>query len=556
MPSPREERPRQFHIGEQTVLFVTLALILGWVTGPLVRGYRLHGDDFAPVFYSSAPYFSIGDWGHWFTEGWSRYFLNYEGWPALGTDFVRPVVNLGLYLQGMLAPALGDPAYLVGNYLALIGTVLIVDLLVRRHSDAGVVIRLLVSLSVGLSPVWYPDLTEAAFATNAYACFFAVASMAVLDPRRGVPQGRRLWVCLGLQVLAVWSHETAVVMPLVSAALLVALVPDRPRVRQLIPFCLPVLVLLVSRVLVHTKGGVYALQVGPLTSIAKRLAGYLFGPPIPFELTKVGEILGSGEPAVVVFAYGLAILANLALVIAVAVSLRARPSGRRFWALIIAFFVARLPGVLVRMETRFLGIGLVIALLVFLALTERGRGRQWRLSVAVLLIASQAALLYAEVFVPRDRTVAMMQRAGAFFDMAGQSISTTSPDLVVLVNDDVAYYASRAMVEMASWPLGEVTAAVINSHEGDSKPASVTQIIVAGETLTVNARYAPGQRAFFAGAVPNFDMPANGFVYEDVERLQGPHAQAFVASGTIEVGRTLVLGVDPSDGSFLEPALY
>jgi hypothetical protein len=546
---------RRFHVRDRALLLGVLLLILGWVTWPLIHGYRLHGDDFATVLQSSSRYFQITNWTVWFTEGWSGYFVNYDGWPALGTDFMRPVVNLSLYLEGMLAPALGDPAYLIGGYVALVGTVLLVDSLVRRNSDADIVVRLLTSLAVGLSPVWYPDLTEASFATNAYACFFAVASFVLLDPRRGVPRGWRLWGCLGLQVLAVWSHETAIVVPFVSVALLYAFAPERPTVRQLAPFTSPALIMLLSRLLLSGEGGVYAMHLGPLSSAMKRLAAYLFGPPIPFELTRAGEVFGSGEAAVAL-AYGLAILANLALIAAVIVSFPVRPPGRRFWALIVAVGLSRLPGALVRMEPRILGIALVVTLIVFLALTEQGRGRQWRLPVAVLLIASQAALMHVEVLAPRDQTVAMMQRAGAYFDAARESISTTEPDVVVLVNDNVAYYASRAMLEMAAWPATDITPVVINSYEGNPQRDSSTEIVASGSTLTIKARYEPGQKAFFAGALPDFGLPANGFTYSDVERLRGPYAQAFVASGRIEVGRTLVLGVDPGDGSFLEPVVY
>lgn len=543
-------------IREQALLLALLLSAVIPVTLPLVSVYRVHGDDFAPVFYSSAPYFDISEWHTWFTKGWSEYFLNYEGWPALGTDFVRPVVNLSLYLQGKLAPSIGDAAYLIGNYLALTGTVLLVNVLLRRYSKTGSALRVILSFSVGLSPVWYPDLTEASFATNAFACFFGVASLVVLDAPRGASRGWRLWACIVLQIMAVWSHETAVVVPFVSLWLLAAYSTSRLSVRDAAPFAVPVVVMALSRLVVSGEGGVYALQPGPLSSTAKRLAGFLFAPPVPFDLDRALSVLAGGQSLATTAAYGLAIVANAALILSVALALFRSPSRQAHWALLGAFVFARMPGALGRMDPRFLGIALAVALLAFVTITEQGRGRSWRNAVLLLLLVSQAALLLVEVYVPRAQAVASLERAGVFFDSTRDAISDAAPDVVVLINDDVAFYASRAMLEMAAWPNQNVRPVVINSYEGKPDAGASASISVVDDALVVRTAFAPGQRAFFAGSVPDFTVPANGFTYEQVSEAQGPYAAAFTTRGAIASGRTLVLGVDPRDGTFLEPKVY
>lgn len=543
-------------VRERAILLVLIVGTVGWVTWPLLTAYRLHGDDFSPIFYSSAPYFDIADWPTWFTEGYSEYFINYDGWPALGTDFVRPVVNLAMYAQGMLAPVTGDPAYLVFNYLALLGTALLAHLIIQRYTDAALAARVLAGLAVALSPVWYPDLTEASFSTNALACFFATAAVAVLDAPSGVPRGARLWTCVTLQVLAVWSHETAVVVPFVCLALLYAFAPKKPALRQAALFAVPLLAFVAARLLITAEGGVYALRSAPLTSALKRLGGYVFGPPIPFDMGRLGAMLAGSESAVTAVAYVLAVVANVAVIASVVLSLPERPKGSRFWALLAAVALSRLPGALVRMEPRFLGFALVVTLVAFFTLTQKGRGRAWRNAVAVLLVVSQAAMLYSEVYTTREDTIRSMERAGDFFDSARRSIADASPDTVVLVNDNVGYYSARAMIEMAAWPSTGLSVVVVNSFEGEPSPESDTQLTVRGRTLIVDTSFADGQRAFFAGALPDFERPANGLSYTQVVGAAGPHAAGFRASGRVDADRMLLLGIDPRDGSLLEPVAY
>jgi hypothetical protein len=345
-------------------------------------------------------------------------------------------------------------------------------------------------------------------------------------------------------------------VPFVSLWLLAAYSPTRLSVGDAAPFAMPVVVLIVSRLVVSAEGGVYALQPGPLSSMAKRLAGFLFGPPVPFDLDRALAVLAGGESAATTAAYALAIIANAVLILGAAVCLFRGRLKPRHWALLGAFVFARMPGALGRMDPRFLGIALVVALLAFVTLTEQESGRSWHYPAALLLLVSQVALFLVEVYVPRAEAVASLQRAGAYFDSTRDAISDAAPEMIVLVNDDVAFYASRVMLEMAAWPDQSVKPVVINSYEGEPDAGASTTISVLDDALVLRTTFAPEQRAFFAGSMPDFTVPANGFKYERVSEIPGPHASAFTATGRLALGQTLVIGVDPRDGAFLEPKVY
>lgn len=552
----RAAQTRMRAVGEAAFLLLSLGALLGIVARDFLSAYQLHGDDFAPVFHSAAPYFDITNWHTWFTKGWSEYFLNYEGWPVIGSEFVRPAVNLGLHVAGYATPYLGEAAYLAGNYVALVAAVLLTNTLVRQCAeDVSFPVRALVSLAVGVSPVWEYALYEASFATNAYALAFSLAALVALDPRRGLPGGLRLGLCVVFQILAVASHETAIVMPLVCVSLLYALSPAPPPVRRLWPLCLPLIYFALTRVLVQSAGGVYALVPGSVESVLKRIAAVFVGPVVPFDVMRLSELVRADSADIAVLAYALALVANIVLVGVLIAALRATPSRMYLAALIGAVVLARIPAALGRLDPRFLGLGFVVAMVAFLVLTQRTRRGRWQFPVIALVFASQLALLVNNVYVQRDELTDRMERAGAYFHYVRENVSGIDPTAVVLVNDDVAYFSARAMLAMAAWPRQDVRLVVLNSMSGGPDPRGSVVIGAPDGVLKVAVSLDGEQRVFFAGATPDFGVRANDFLYAG-DAGDGTDVRAFTATGRIDDGSTLVIGVDPATGSFLPPAVY
>ncbi|HET6497473.1 MAG TPA: hypothetical protein VFH17_00255 [Coriobacteriia bacterium] len=552
----RAAQTRMRAVGEAAVLLLALGALLGVVARDFLSAYQLHGDDFAPVFHSAAPYFDIAHWYTWFTKGWSEYFLNYEGWPVIGSEFVRPVVNAGLHVAGYATPSLGDAAYLAGNYVALVAAVLLTNTFIRQCAEGvSFPVRAFVSLAVGVSPVWEYALYEASFATNAYALAFSLAALVALDPRRGVPGRLRFPLCVVFQILAVGSHETAIVIPLVCVSLLYALSPERPYVRRLWPLCLPVIYFALTRALVQSVGGVYALVPGSVESVLKRIAAVFVGPIVPFDVMRLSELVRAESVDAVALAYALAIVANIALLGVAVPAIRATPSRMHLAALIGAVVLARIPAALGRLDPRFLGLGFVVTVVVLLVLTQRSGLRRWQMPVVALVFASQFALLASNVYAQRSEVVDHMQRAGAYYSYVRQSVVETDPTTVVLVNDDVAYFSARAMLEMAAWPRQDVRFVVLNSMSGGPDREGSVAIRGPDGVLEVAVSLDGEQRVVFAGATPDFGVRANGFLYAG-DAGDGTDVRAFTATGGIDDGSTLVVGVDPATGSFLPAAVY
>lgn len=555
MPDSRTDSPRSRRILELVGILVVLAALVIPATWPFVSQYRLHGDDFALALYSSAPYFDISDTHTWFSEGYSRYFLNYPGWPMVGTDFVRPVANLGFFVAGIMAPLVGETAYILGNLSALVATVLLANILISRYFDTTRMIRVFVSLAAGLTPAWYPALTEASFSTNAFSRTFGLAALVVLDARKGVPRGWRLWAVVALQLLALGSHETGIAVSFVCIAMLFAFAPSRPTLRQLLPFGLPLVVLAIERALVTPAGGVYALRAGSLASVAKRAASLVLGPLIPFDFMSVLSAgIGSLSPIATV-TYAFAAVANTVFVIALLMALKDRRFTPRLAAVLLALGLSRLPGMLGRMDPRFMGLSMVVAIVVYLFVSEGGRARRWQPLIISVVFISQLGLFASDIFVPRFDYAEEMQHAGEFFDLTQRSIAESSPTKVVLANGNIAYFSARAMLQMAAWPERDIEPIVINSYQGEPDPSASIEITAVADELVVSVALGKDQNLFFAGANPDFELPMNGFDYLNA-RGDMREERAFVAVGPIDPGSTLVVGVDPRTGEPLPPRIY
>ena len=542
-----------WRVGGVLSALVTLVLLVPGVWRSVVA-YHLNDDDFSVVFNSCTPYFDLRNWTHWFTQGYSNYFVNYPGWPALQSNFARPVLNLSFYLEGMLAPSLGEPAFLIAGYLALFASVFALNGVIRTYAGAGAWTAAALSVAVGLSPVWYWSLDSGSSATNTLALAFSIGALLFLDPVRGVPRRWRLALCVALQVLAIASHETAAVIPFVCVALLFALAPRRPRLGELLPFALPVAYFVLERLLLRGTGGVYAFSgLGP-AQVAKRLAGFVLMPVLPSDIagwlsapTRVGAAAATS--------FALVSLANVALVLVVVFGFRRRP-GFRAWAMVAAVAMASVPGVIMGKEPRFHGLGLAVGLIAVLYFSESWGDRRWRSAVVALVLVSQMTLFLASVALIQDQTVARLRFAGEFYDATRTAVQRTRPRMVVLENDTVGGYGALFMLRMAQWPHADGRLVVVNSYTGDPSDDARSVLATASSTLTLRTTFGAGQSAVFPGAIPDFSLPSSGFQYSDVQFDGSGAARAFRASGEILPGSTLVVGADPRTGSMRVPRTF
>jgi len=526
------------------------ALVLFWGTSRYVRVYRLTTDDFALVMHSVSPYFSIRDWPSWFTEGYTHYFTNYPGWPPIGTSFARPAMNLAFYVEGFIARGLGEPAYLLASYVSVIATVLLLVGIVRRYSDATPGTAMLIALGVGLSPVWYISLVVGSAATNALALAFFVGSLYVLDPKRGVPRSWRLAAVLALQMLAVASHETAAVAPFVACALLFAYAPSRPRARELWPFLLPVVLLVVERLLLRSSNGVYAFELGGASELVARVKLFAIDPFVPYNSQAFLAARNALSPAAA-FLYGLAILLNVVVFIALVSGFRSRPLDRSV-AVIAAMAAAAAPGLLMLTDPRFMGFELVVSAVAVLFFTENQRGKWIRVAFVALLVASSMAMFVKSVVRPEQTLIAKAVSGGDFIDRTHAAIRQDQPTRIVLFNDMDGEYASLAMLQFCSWPQSGLSLVVVNSIESPADVAARASIIATGSNLIFEDHLGPTQAVAFDGAKPDFSLPQNGFSYSGLRYSTGT-LSGFTATGSLSRGLTLVVGFDPRTGRGLTP---
>lgn len=507
--------------------------------------YRLFGDDYALVVHSGKDFVDASRVLSWFTEGYSRYFLNYPDWPSEGFNFLRPVVNAGFYLQSWLAPSLGDSAFLVLGVLVLLGSVVMSCLAMKRYTNLEPWLAAAVGVAVGLAPIWHTALLLPSFATNAFATFFSLTAVVVLDARRRIPSYARTIWCALLLTLAILSHETAVVMTGVCAFLLLGMSPMRPRVAQVAVLLLPAAILLYSRAMLG-DGQVYIVQqMAAQLSGLERLRYAAAGPLFPFyDQMFHGSITRLPMTAVAAFYVGL--LVNGSALALFVWCVRRRPRGRAV-GLTAALVLASLPALWGAGDPRLGGFAYVVsAVIVFYVSAVAPRARA---ALIVCLLTAQVLMFSAALANRTGYATDHAVASGEFYDRTSALVAANEPSTIVLVNDLYGEWGSRAMLQMAAWPREDVRLVVLNQLYGDAAHDATLTAEASGNRLRVENLLAPDQGIAFRGNVPDFRQPNQGFTYDFGTIPGGPGS--FVAIGTLDRGTTLVLGVDPSDYSKL-----
>lgn len=533
--------------GSTAIVGVLLVVILQ----PFLSAFSLRGDDFSLVLNSAWPYISGGDVLRWFTEGYANYFNNYPDWPTQGYGFVRPVMNLAFWVQSFLVPSVGEVAYLIVNYLALLVSVALLVVAIRRYSNARPLTAAITAIAVGLSPVWYDALFLPSMGTNVLALAFCIGTLVMLDARRGVPTGRRMALCVTLMVLAVLSHETAVVMPLVCVALLYGMAPTRPEPRRLLPLAVPVAVVGTFRI-AQAFAPVYVAPSTGSGEIVSRIKYFLLGPLFPTGALQADTVGGFTTSAEAV-AFWTGLLVNLCAVAVFVWLVRQRPGARALW-LTAAILIACVPGVLMSGQARFMGLSVVVGVVVIAYVASAAP--QLRNVFVAVLVVSQVAWVAAGLVVGGTYQVAMVKAAGEFYDASEAALRQYEPSRVMLVNDRTGFGGARAMLKLAAWPRTDVEPIVINSFTGPPDPRAYVDISREGSTLRVESVFGPRQLYYFWGATPVFSEPVSGFYFSDVVTGPDGFGGGFRVQGESEPGSVLVLGVDPATNGMLSPEVY
>ncbi len=530
---------------------VAMASLLWVGLSGYVREFRLDLEDFPLVYHSSPPFVSLRDWTVWFSSGYSEYFNNYPEWYGGGYALARPLMNAALYVQGLAHPLLGDPSYLFLNYLAVIISVPLLMVLLHRLTGLSPAAATVLSVSLGLSPVWHQALFWPSLGTNAIALCLSIAAIAVLFPASQAPPSRsRIVISSLLQVLAVAGHETAIVTPVICALLLMWRQEGRPPIKTLWPLLAPLAYLAVSRVILPPAESVYAFEIDR-SAFALRAARLAIGPFIPFEAMHM-LLWNPATTLTRTVALTLAVASNLVMYgVLLGALLFART--RRLGLTLIALGVALVVAVPTNTEPRFMGLSLVLAVLAVLVGTENTP--RLRTGLVILLVATNVAQF---AYGMTDLGGAQLERvrdSGVAFDHLRESIAEHEPGVVVLVNDRTGHYGARAMLQMAAWPRQDTELIVLNSYGGPPAEGASTSVDAEGDVLRIRVVFGQDQHVRFDGAVPDFSVPTNGFRYRSIEGASADDG-SFEAVTTLDDRTVLVVGTDLGTGAPAQPLVF
>lgn len=531
-----------------TVMSITAAVLtalgLAAIYGRYASAFRLTNDDWALVWNSALPYVTPAGTLKWFTEGYSNYFVNYPDWPAAGFPFVRPMANVAYLVQSLFHSSFGDAAYLLAAYVAIIVSAWLTMLAARRYTNMQPPLALALSLAVALSPVWYQGATISNMLTNSLATAFSLAALVALDARKGTPTGRRLVLTIAMLVLAVWSHETAAVMPLVCVALLYGMAPTAPRPKELLPFLAP-LGLVVIHQLVLSGGSEYYVFAREDVGAGDRVRDFLPGMLIPFN-DQIYSFAPRPLEARLAIPFYVGVVTNVAAIGVLVYGLIARPMRRRI-ALVAAVVLAAVPSVVMFGLPRFGGFVLAVSLIVITYLTAKAP----RLRAGLIGLVLVSHLLHLAPWTPYIDTIAQtMPQAGSFYEQLDAAIDQEKPDAIVLVNDNVGDLGALSMLRIAAYPRADIDLTVINGLGGASEPGAAIEVAEQDGVLAIANQLAGRQWIMAHGAQVTPEKPNNGFTYEPL--VGAPNSASFVARRPLTPGKTLVVGNDPATGTFLK----
>jgi hypothetical protein len=549
----------------RTLVAATLAGIgvLGFylvLMADYLPAFHPFSDDAGVIVNSCTPWLAASRWTEWFTKGWASYAVNYPDWGPFGNNTMKPVVNLVFLLEGKLTPLLGDGAFLLFSYLAPAVTAFALVFAFRRLANTRISLAVLFALVVSTSAVWLGSLVNAVDMTNTLALMFSCITLAMLpigDERPSV------WNGLGLaavQLLAIYSHESALVLPAVAVTLLFALSSRRLGVRDLWPFVVPLVLWGAVRLFVlQARSGVYALTAGG--ALNPKVWGYwLINSVVPIDVRGLWMARGlapmqaAWQRPLVLAALVTVIAVNLMILAALMWWLARKPT-RRSLLLALAFALATVPHLTTAFDplgARFAGLSMVTGLLALIVLYSDKQ----RLLIVCASILLAAHVLYGMTGLVQHKLEAKADslHAASYTAYIHDAAARYRPHSIVVVNDRVGQFDVEAMVKFAAWPYTGFNVVALNNLSTGDLPGGRLAVTRQGDQVVVDDRITGTSAVSFFGADRvDFAVPNQGFAYTGSGPVTSP--RSFIARGPVDTGGTLVVGYEP-DGRLLTPRYY
>ena len=523
--------------------------------------YHPYSDDAGVILHSCTPWFSAGRWSDWFTQGWARYAVNYPNWGPFGNNTLKPVVNLVFCLEGLFTPQFGNSTFLIMSYLAPAITVFALVFVFNRLGRATAALSFVLALCVGFSALWIGSLVNAVDMTNTLALMFSAIVLALL-PTYDLRPPPFLQVGLVMfQLMAVFSHETALVLSPVCVVLVFALSSSRPRIRYLWPFAAaPILWVGVRLFVLQAHSGVYALSASGLAHA--KVWGYWFlSVLVPIDVQGLWMARGLASmshaslriPIIVAVATLLAV--NLIFICVVVLTILRRRD-KRSLLLGLAFVLASAPHLTTAFDlygARFAGLSMTVGILVCLLLFPN-----WtRVLMAVACILLVAEVLYSFTGLIERKTVAAAACVAAtqYSAYVHEAVNQTKPNRVVVVNDRFGQFGVPAMVRLNAWPHQDFDVVVIDNLSLGDYPAGNLTIQRLATNISIACTVGGDSTMSFLGADrADFDIENQGFKY-DLRAGTVESPGAIVAVAPLSDKKTLILGYRP-DGTLIRPVLF
>jgi hypothetical protein len=307
-PAPPREHPRPVpgdgfaaRAGVGRALWVALAVLAATtaVNARFIATYAVRGDDSALLLHS-ARFFPVSPAG-WLTRGFGDYFRNFPEATREYTLFLRPTVNLSVWLESWLAPSPNSPAFLLTNYLghALCAAMvfLLARWMVRLPARAAVLAAALFAGSAAALDVFHSP----AFRGDMLGAFWGMAGLLLAHASLG-SRRRGAWLAASFAalLLAVFAKETAITAPFIAAAWVFREMrsggsPARDRSGAWWAALLlvsPAFIYIIAKITLQGGGGAYATASGLPRNAAQTLSSAFFPGGGAFELRALPGIAG------------------------------------------------------------------------------------------------------------------------------------------------------------------------------------------------------------------------------------------------------------------------
>jgi hypothetical protein len=445
---------------------VTFALFTLFWTIEINPYYFPYGDSFA-LFVNSAPRFHPL-YSSWFLHGFQTYFGAYPDMSVHASNFIRPVVN-GTFFLGWYVYGSHWSRYLLTTY-GVIGLLAGTTCFIARHLlKLSIRITSLAVLCVIIAPsVDSGAIFDPTFAFDLLGGLLVLLATAALIADALIP----CWILLAL---AIFTKETTLFAPVLTAAILFVRNYNKPILKRLAisgGFLLPLAIWMGLRWYdFRGEKGVYVLMGsgshGPIHVMLVHLligltiwpiAAVVYWSSIPLTLRlleKVSLVINLIFWAGVATAMFRKLLKRTAPHRDLAAQLRT--GDERYAVAILTLFCASslLLPLLLNVPRRFGGVFYPLFLLCLAYLTQHARNRGWRAAAAATTVAvgiTGAILIVADI----QHTTPGLRPAWALSHAYVSQLSTSTEPILFLVDDLSGGFSSDDYVKQFSGYSGQL----------------------------------------------------------------------------------------------------